>query len=95
MNVNPNDQPKWWFRRKASGYGWGLPSTWHGSTAFSAFLILICLGGPATFLGLGTSATILVIAGLVIVVAIKGEPLSSEFVDRQQLASLKTARSRT
>ena len=87
--MNSNDEPKWWFPRKTFGWGWGLPSTWQGWTVFLVFLFLLGVGGPLASSVLGKTAAIVVVAGLVIsflvIVVVKGEPLSGESDGQQQI----------
>lgn len=37
--------PRYWFRAKRYGWGWGLPSSWEGWLALAAFLVLVVLSG--------------------------------------------------
>ena len=87
--MNSDDEPKWWFPRKTFGWGWGLPSTWQGWAVFLAFLFLLGVGGPLASSVLGKTAAIVVVAGLVIsflvIVVVKGEPLSGESKGRQRI----------
>lgn len=70
--------PRYWFRAKRYGWGWGLPLTWEGWLVLAAFLIAAPLAAlvfspdtqPFAF-----GATILLLcAGLVVVCYLKGEP---------------------
>lgn len=87
--MNSDDEPKWWFPKKTVGWGWGLPSTWQGWTVFLVFLFLLGVGGPLASSVLGKTAAIVVVAGLVIsflvIVVVKGEPLSGESKGRQRI----------
>jgi len=37
--------PRYWFRAKRYGWGWGLPLTWQGWAVLLAFVALLALGG--------------------------------------------------
>jgi hypothetical protein len=72
-----NDKPTFWFPVKRYGWGWGLPVRWQGWVVFIAYLALL-YGGIAYFKPqrdvVGLSVYILALtAGLVVVVALKGE----------------------
>jgi len=40
--------PRYWFRAKRYGWGWGLPATWQGWLALIVFIALVATG-PALF----------------------------------------------
>jgi hypothetical protein len=37
-------EPKYWFRAKRYGWGWGLPSSWQGWLVLGAFVVLLVAG---------------------------------------------------
>jgi hypothetical protein len=37
--------PRYWFRAKRYGWGWGLPLRWQGWAVLLAFPVLLALGG--------------------------------------------------
>jgi hypothetical protein len=41
--MNSND-PRYWFRAKRYGFGWGLPLAWQGWVFFLLWLLLVPLG---------------------------------------------------
>ena len=73
-------QPRYWFRAKRFGLGWGLPLTWQGWLVF--FLYLLSAVTAMVFLTparYGVGIFVAVLAGLtllfVAVCWLKGEPL--------------------
>ena len=72
------DQKQYWFPAKTFGWGWGLPCAWQGWVVLAAFLALVGLAAirfPPTSEPDGfTVALMVLIALLVIVCWIKGEP---------------------
>ena len=72
-------EPKYWFRAKRYGWGWGLPLTWQGWLTFFLYFILAVLAvvflSPARF-GTGFFAVVLVLLTLLLVAVcwLKGEP---------------------
>lgn len=70
--------PRYWFRAKRYGYGWGLPLTWQGWAVLAAFMALLMLGS-ALILPSGSSTTYLIYVAVLSAVLIgicraKGEP---------------------
>jgi hypothetical protein len=82
-----NDSPKYWFRAKRYGWGWGPPVTWQGWVVFVAWFAVFI---PATvhFLPRRPAAFMVftLFMGLVLVVIgyIKGEPPRWRWGDRDQ-----------
>lgn len=37
-------EPRYWFRAKRYGWGWGLPLTWQGWAVLGAFMLLLSAG---------------------------------------------------
>ena len=72
------DQPRYWFRAKRYGWGWGLPLTWEGWVVFAVWLGGFIAAVPSLRLSQHTSAHILfvvaMVAALVGVCYWKGEP---------------------
>jgi hypothetical protein len=71
-------EPRYWFRAKRYGWGWGLPVTWEGWAVLVSFTVLLVLGSvlfsPAkspTRFALFAGATSL---ALLAVCYLKGEP---------------------
>jgi hypothetical protein len=73
-----NKNTQYWFPAKCYGWGWGLPQTWQGWLVMALF----AAGQVATFrfappktepLAFGLS-TLLLVAGLIVICFIKGEP---------------------
>ena len=70
-----SSEPKYWFRAKRYGWGWGLPCAWQGWVVFAIFFGLLGVGAfvlrPVTEL----IAYAVVLSGLLIGVCwVKGEP---------------------
>lgn len=71
-----SDTPRYWFRAKRYGWGWGLPATWEGWVTLGVFLA-VTVGAPVVFGDGALAVTIIEIAalgGLILLCAIKGEP---------------------
>ena len=70
--------PRYWFRAKTYGWGWGLPLTWHGWVTLALFAVLLVVGNvlfpPATKLGLYLGYLVGLCVALVGVCYFKGEP---------------------
>ena len=81
-----NDSPRYWFRAKRYGWGWGLPSSGAGWVFFVAWLLVLSTGimwlrryhalAPIAFLAVMTTL-------LVGVCYAKGEPPSWRWGDRR------------
>ena len=74
MSTNRN----YWFRAKRYGWGWGLPSSWHGWVVFIGFIGLLVAGAflfpPDERLG-AYLVWVVVLSVLFVAVALaKGEP---------------------
>jgi len=70
--------PRYWFRAKRYGWGWGLPCTWEGWLVFAAFFALL-IAGVHLFPPARSSSRFLLYeigltVGLVAVCWLKGEP---------------------
>jgi hypothetical protein len=67
-----------WFPAKRYGWGWGLPSTWHGWLVIALFTSLLVAGAAFMLPRYGHIAFVaysaLLCALLVVVCWIKGEP---------------------
>ena len=40
-----SEEPRYWFRAKRYGWGWGMPSTWQVWVVLLAFIALLLVGG--------------------------------------------------
>jgi hypothetical protein len=71
-------QPKYWFRAKQYGWGWGLPLSWQGWLVLAAFVALMVLGAlifpPRTELAWYLIYVVLLTGLLTGVCWLKGEP---------------------
>jgi len=74
-----DESPKYWFRAKTLGWGWGPPVTWQGWVAVAVFVLLLVADAlvfppnrdPRFVIG------VFVACGLLVAVcALKGEPPS-------------------
>jgi hypothetical protein len=71
-------EPRYWFRAKRYGWGWGLPSAWQGWVVLLSFVVLLVLGfflfppddEPGTYLALVVVLSVLLVA----ICWLKGEP---------------------
>ena len=70
--------PKYWFRAKRYGWGWGLPTAWQGWLVLAAFVGLMVVGAvlfpPRTQLVFYLLYVIALCALLIAVCWRKGEP---------------------
>lgn len=78
--------PKYWFRAKRYGWGWGLPTAWQGWVALAVHLGLVLLG-LYLFPPNKAFASFIVYAAIVSalffgVAYLKGEPLRWRWGDR-------------
>ena len=73
-----SDAPRYWFKAKTYGWGWGLPTAWQGWVAYAITLLLLIANAfvfPPSQRSLPYVCSFLVIVGLLVVVcALKGEP---------------------
>lgn len=73
-----NDTPRYWFRAKTYGWGWGLPTAWQGWVVYAITLALLVVNAivfPPSQRTLPYLCGFLGIIGLLVVVcALKGEP---------------------
>jgi len=72
------EAPRYWFRAKRYGWGWGLPLTWQGWVVLLAFVLLLGLGSalisPAKHLGWHLAYVMGLCAALIGICYAKGEP---------------------
>ena len=73
-------EPKYWFRARRFGWGWGLPLTWQGWLTFFiylAFAILAMVFLPSERYGARFFGAVLIAITLLLVAVcwLKGEPL--------------------
>jgi hypothetical protein len=71
------NRPRYWFRAKRYGLGWGLPLAWQGWVFFFSWLLIFSLG--IRFLTPGSAPmrlafTALMVVLLVVICFWKGEP---------------------
>ena len=69
--------PRYWFRAKRYGYGWGLPSAWQGWLVLAAYVAAVLAPAvllPERYVGWVLAAVVLATPGLVWVCWKKGEP---------------------
>lgn len=78
LTLMPDPTPRYWFRAKRYGLGWGLPLTWQGWAVLAAFVVLLVLGGlvftPGHDSGLYLAYVATLSAAVVGVGYWKGEP---------------------
>ena len=78
--------PKYWFRAKRYGWGWGLPSAWQGWAVLLTYLALVLGGIPFVHAPKGSVvyiafASILTVA-LIVICWLTGEPPRWRWGDR-------------
>jgi hypothetical protein len=82
-----NGDPKYWFRAKRYGWGWGLPLTWQGWATFAAWFAVL-VAATVYFLPSRPAAymvfTLLMGLLLVAICYKKGEPPHWRSGDRDQ-----------
>jgi hypothetical protein len=70
--------PRYWFRAKRYGWGWGLPVAWQGWLILAAFFALLLAGTVAILPFYGRGAFVIyslaLVAALLVVLRLKGEP---------------------
>jgi hypothetical protein len=74
MNAN---NPRYWFRAKRYGWGWGLPLAWQGWVFFFSWLLIFPLGIRLLTPGSRTMRLVFIAAMVVLLAVIcfwKGEP---------------------
>ena len=73
-----SDRPPYWFPAKRYGWGWGLPTAWQGWVVLLAFVALVAIGARWLLPSYGHTVflvyTLAVVAALVLVCWLKGEP---------------------
>jgi hypothetical protein len=70
------DEPRYWFRAKRYGFGWGLPLTWQGWAFLGGWLVALPVGARLIPRD-GFSLCIFFLAMVVLLLAVcwwKGEP---------------------
>lgn len=73
-----SEQKQYWFPTRSYGWGWGLPNTWQGWVVYAVFVALVASAAirfpPSSDHDAFTVAFMVLIALLVVVCWIKGEP---------------------
>lgn len=76
----PTAKPKYWFKAKTYGYGWGLPCSWQGWVVMVIFVAAVIataiVYNPADNAGAFALILIALSCGFVGVCWAKGEPLA-------------------
>jgi hypothetical protein len=71
-------QPKYWFRAKRYGWGWGLPCAWQGWAVLVTYVVLVTGGIPFVHAANGdfayTAYVLVLTAVLVFICWRTGEP---------------------
>jgi hypothetical protein len=72
------EEPRYWFRAKRYGWGWGLPLVWQGWVVLLGFVVLLIVGSalilPAKHVALHLAYVIVSSAALIGICYAKGEP---------------------
>jgi len=70
--------PRYWFRAKRYGWGWGLPATWQGWIVLLSYLALVLGGIPFVQVSKGSIVYLAYVAvltaALVVICWLTGEP---------------------
>jgi hypothetical protein len=70
--------PRYWFRAKRYGWGWGLPSAWQGWVVLLTYLGLVLGGIPVVKVSMGDIAYFVYVAvvtgALIAICWLTGEP---------------------
>jgi hypothetical protein len=78
LKLMKDPAPRYWFRAKTYGLGWGLPLRWQGWAVLVSFVVLLVLGGalfpPATKAVLYALYVAGLSAAVVGIAYLKGEP---------------------
>jgi sugar phosphate permease len=88
--MSESTKPKYWFRAKTHGCGWGAPACWQGWVVLIGTLIpaitLPFLLAPMGDIGLClmVPCETVLIAGLVITFSLKGEPVGWRWGNKEQ-----------
>ena len=76
--MSSSGAPKYWFRAKRYGWGWGLPSTWQGWIVLLGYLALVVGGIPFVQVSKGSIVYLAYVAvltaGLIVICWLTGEP---------------------
>ena len=82
------DKPRYWFRAKRYGWGWGLPLTWEGWAVLAVWLGVFVAAIPFFHLTQRIREHFLFVAGMVVVLIgvcyWKGEPARWRWGDCQR-----------
>jgi hypothetical protein len=72
------NEPRYWFRAKRYGWGWGLPLTWEGWVVFTLWLVIFIAAIPVLHLFQHVGEHFLFVLGMVLALVgvcyWKGEP---------------------
>lgn len=70
--------PRYWFRAKRTGWGWGLPLVWEGWLVLLLFVALLAAGAflfsPAHALASYVIYALILAAIVLVICVLKGEP---------------------
>lgn len=73
-----NETPRYWFKARTYGWGWGLPTAWQGWLVYAVALALLIVNAivfPPSRDTLPYLGSLFLIVGMLVVVcALKGEP---------------------
>lgn len=73
-----DEAPRYWFKAKTYGWGWGLPTAWQGWVVYAVALALFIANAIAFPPGRDTAHYVIgmffIAAALVAVCLVKGEP---------------------
>ncbi len=73
-----DETPRYWFRAKRNGWGWGPPRTWQGWVVLAVFFLLLgadaLLFPPDREIGYFLGLSLSIVVGLLVVVWRTGEP---------------------
>ena len=75
MTLPARDEPRYWFKAKRYGWGWGLPSTWEGWIVLAVYLGVIVVAA-LVFGDSGATGIVALVATVlfVLIAARTGEP---------------------
>ena len=76
--MSSGSRPKYWFRAKRYGWGWGLPSAWQGWVVLLSYLALVLGGIPFVQVSKGSIVYLVYVAvltaALIVICWLTGEP---------------------